>query len=190
MLNDYPGATVFFRGDANASFTPRSCNKRDILFQSYVKCLSLQVTPPQHLTNHHFIGNSSSSIDIVAQIASSSSISPMEELHEILCSKEKPLVASKHDIILTIWHQPNHSFSPPDSHHAPMVPNSRHKIIWSEDGVAKYRKFIQPTLVSLLSEWDMSGTASLSVFLQRIYNALTLAARSCNKVIDLSRPHQ
>ena len=34
MLNDYPGATVFLQGDTIASFTPRSGNKRDILFQS------------------------------------------------------------------------------------------------------------------------------------------------------------
>ena len=114
----------------------------------------------------------------------------MEELQKILYSKENPLVDSKHDIILTICHQPNHSFSPSESHHAPMVPNSRHKIDWSEDGGVKYREFIQPTIASLLSEWDLSGIASLSIFLQNIYTALTLAARSCNKVIDLSRPHQ
>ena len=67
LTEKYPSASFFIRGDANSSVHPRSGNKRDFLFSFFCDKLGLKSSEIGHPTYHHFIGHTSSSIDVILQ---------------------------------------------------------------------------------------------------------------------------
>ena len=71
---------------------------------------------------------------------------------------------------------------------APKLDNSRHKIIWSDQGIQKYQETIVPHLSRLQILWlSTSPTkSSMQLLLQATNEALTTCARSSNHTIDLS----
>ena len=187
LLDKHPTATVFIRGDANACFTLRTGNRRDALFRYFCERLSFSPSLIPHETYHHFIGNTSSSIDVILQKAGTP-ILPQEVILGTICSRTSPQVDSKHDIILTSFQLPvvSSSFSKPEK--APQVPNTKHRIAWSDSGIEMYRNLLSPTLQSLKENWSNPQSAvSFSVLLQCTNQALTAAAKASNKVIDLTR---
>ena len=126
MNEKYPDAPVYIRGDANASLQQREGNKRDSLFIHFCEKLGLKATTITHPTYHHFVGNSSSSIDVILQKNSKS----QEEVFKILCSKANADIDSKHDMIISTFLLPSADPEPPnhDNVTAPEIPNTKHRI--------------------------------------------------------------
>ena len=72
---------------------------------------------------------------------------------------------------------------------APKIPNTRQKVIWSEDGINDYENLISPVLSSLRGSWlDPSSSSSTSILLQSTYEIMSTAAKHTNKVVNLGRP--
>ena len=150
LVDKHPTATIFIRGDANASLQLRPGNKRDPLFSYFCQRLLFSPSPILHPTYHHFIGDISSSIDVILQRPGSPAIS-QEHITGIICSKTSHLVDSKHDIIVSSFQLP--LLPPPTSRpdKAPVVPNTKHRVVWSDPGVEHYRDLLAPILPSLIA---------------------------------------
>ena len=145
LSGKHPSAAIFIRGDANASLSLRPGNKRDTLFSYFCKKLSFIPSSIPHPTYHHFVGNTSSSIDVLLQ-RSPSSVN-QESVLNIICSKTNPNVDSKHDIILSSFQLPYKPYTKPNlERRAPEILNTKHRIIWSETGIEAYRDLLVPRL--------------------------------------------
>ena len=188
IFDKYPSATAFIRGDTNSTFKPRPGIKRDSLLSFICEKLGFSSIDIGHRTYHHFIGNTSSSIVVILQKSIGSSFEP-EKVFEVLCSKETVQVDSKHDIIMSGFSLP---YLPPPPVKTwdtlpPEVPNTRHKIHWSDDNIQPYRNLLQCTLSDLQANWSSpSPPASFSFLLQATNKALTSAVKATNKLISLS----
>ena len=191
LYEKHPGASFFIRGDANASPAQRLGNKRDSLFKYFCDSLSFLSSEVGHPTYHHFIGNTSSSIDVILQQSPSQSI-PQEIVTEVLCSKSCANVDFKHDIILSAFHLPYSETEKLSQQNviAPEVPNNKHKIVWSESGIAAYRTLISSTLTNIQANWKNPSSVAFSVALQATNEALTAAAKATNKIVDLTNESQ
>ena len=189
IAEEYDDPVVIIRGDANASIPVRLSNSRDTLFQYFCKRMGLKAVPTNHKTYHHFTGHgaSDSAIDVILHKHSSRNIS--ENIEEIICSKEDPRVDSKHDIIVSKFLLPYTGI--PNSTQAkkpPSIPNTKHRIVWSDEGVLEYRNLLSSALQNIQENWkNPASPVSYSVLLQCTNEALTSAAKLTNKVIDLSK---
>jgi len=85
LSNKHPEATVFIRGDANACCNPRKGNKRDALFKFFCNTNYFSSSMISHPTYHHFVGNTSSSIDVILQ--NNTKVTQQEVVIEVLCSQ-------------------------------------------------------------------------------------------------------
>ena len=198
IFEKYPSCCLYIRGDANSSTLLRPGNKRDDLFSFFMSNNSLQSIPINHTTYHHFMngGSSDSCIDVILSSTVDASGDPntqVESLLSIVCSKSCDLINSSHDLLITSLDLTSKPVNPPTLNTlvAPRVSDKKHKIVWSEEGVAKYQELLQHTLPSLQS--DFSGTllsSSASVLLQATNHILSAAAKYTNKSIDISAPRK
>ena len=112
-----------------------------------------------------------------------------EVVLDIICKHSHPLVLSHHDVILSKFTIPNEALkdavlTPP--HRAPRISNSRHKIVWSEQGAEAYRTLLEPQLQLIREVFiDSSSVESMAVALQLTNFALTNTAQLSNKVLPL-----
>ena len=194
LCDSYPNALVYVRGDANATFQLRTNNKRDKLFHHFCSESSLSPLDIPHKTYHHFTGNgeSDSNIDVVLQSSVSSNGAPAlqtEQLLLILCSNEDVRLNSHHDVIISSVQLPHIQLQPHTPQAGvPRLENTRHKIVWSEDTLEDYSELVSPALEELRAAWlDETSPSSISILLSQTNQILTMAAKSLNKVIDLSR---
>ena len=187
LSGKHPSAAIFIRGDANASLSLRPGNKRDTLFSYFCKKLSFVPSSIPHPTYHHFVGNTSSSIDVLLQRTPSSV--NQESVLDVICSKTNPNVDSKHDIILSSFQLPYKPCTKPNlEKKAPEILNTKHRIIWSETGIESFRELLVPRLQTLSQDWDNpQSSLSFSVLLQCTNEALVNAAKATNKVLDLTK---
>ena len=107
-----------------------------------------------HPTYHHFTGNGTrdSNLD---RILFSTQHQGQEKLIDILCKHDHPLVNSTHDVILTSW-LPLLVENPVEEYEkvrAPKIENTRHRIVWSDDGITAYQKIVIPLLRRLQDQW-------------------------------------
>ena len=190
--SQYPDATIYLRGDANASMIARPGNKRDELFKYFCDKLSLVSTPINEHTYHHFVGEgkSDSTIDVILQ-RNCSMILPQETILKVLCSKKESDVDSKHDIIISSFILPFTGYSENTQDNnliAPQITNTKHKINWNEDSIPHYQELLSPVLQNLQQNWDNPLTSvSFSHLLSCTNEALAAAAKATNKSIDLSK---
>ena len=143
-----------------------------------------------HKTYHHFTGDGHSD-SCLDKIIHSAGVSHAEVLNHILCSKIEPRIDSHHDLLFSTWIVPalvNVDVNSSLNIRAPKSDNSRHKIIWSDQGIQKYQETIVPHLSRLQILWlSTSPTkSSMQLLLQATNEALTTCARSSNHTIDLS----
>ena len=149
---------------------------------------SLKMVNITHKTYHHFTGNgeSDSSIDVLLY---SIKHDVSEQVTEIICRHTQPLVLSHHDVIISQSIIPailpnTSGFVPPNE--VPRLVNSRHKILWTEQGAESYEALLKPQLQSIQDLFlDSSSVDSMSVALQMTNFALTNTAISANKAIPL-----
>ena len=186
LLNKHQDLQLFLRGDANVN--PKNTQRASI-FQHFLSKFSLLRVHIDHPTYHHFMGNGAfdSSIDVLLH-----SDSPLisESLTSVICKSHNPLIQSHHDIILSTFTLSPAEITPLDENiTAPKVDNNRVKILWSEEGIAKYQEYVGDHLTRLRETWsDPSSPASMSILLSSTYSLLSSAATQTNKSIPLSEP--
>ena len=170
MNEKYPDSLLFIRGDANSSPTPRPNNKRDDLLAYFLTANNLKYLPTNHKTYHHFTndGNSDSNIDVLIQSEFTSNGFPNlseEKLIKILCSKTNSLIDSSHDALISSVFLPITTTPMLSSTiRANRVSPTKHKIIWSAEGIQAYQELLQQTLPALQLNGDdelLPGGASL-----------------------------
>ena len=187
--DEYNKPIVVIRGDANASIPARQSNSRDTLFQYFCERMNLHPILTHHKTYHHFMGDgaSDSSIDVILLRHFPAGAS--ENIENIICSKEDPRVDSKHDIVVSKLTLPFIGFPKlPTIEQPPSIPNTKHKIIWSEEGILAYRELLETTLTNLQNNWkNPDSPVSFSVLLQCTNEALIGAAKLTNRTIDLTK---
>ena len=185
IQQEYPGCLFFLRGDSNVNPNNR---KRVTVLRQLMEDFSLKMVNITHKTYHHFKGNgeSDSNIDVLLY---SIKHDVSEQVTEIICRHTQPLVLSHHDVIISQSIIPailpnTSGFVPPNE--VPRLVNSRHKILWTEQGAESYEALIKPQLQSVQDLFlDSSSVDSMSVALQMTNFALTNTAISTNKAIPL-----
>ena len=191
-VEKYPGSLVFVKGDANASFSPRTKNKRDQLFNYFVTENKLDSIDIGHKSHHHFTNNglSDSNIDVLLHPEESFDDEAAETLNKIICGKTNPLVDSTHDVLISTISLPFLSLPDvsADNVLAPRVQHTKHKVIWSEEGIADYQHLLSKTLTNLQLDYcDVNEPEVASVLFQVTNHVLTEAAKLTNRSVELGK---
>ena len=72
---------------------------------------------------------------------------------------------------------------------APKIINTRHKIVWTDDGAMLYQDVVSPQLEKARERWlDPTSASSMSILLQTTNMIMSEAASLTNKSIPLSSP--
>ena len=182
-VEKHPEAALFIRGDANANPINAALHA---LFQHFCSIFSLKRAPLSHPTYHHFVGNGLFDSEIDVLLFCGENVG--ESLDKIVCKLHSPIVDSTHDAIISSCTLPSVAshHKPTNTITAPRIPNERHKIVWTEDGIAEYEAIIGSNLSFLREQWgNPSSRTSVSLLLSSTYACLSLAAKSSNKSIDL-----
>ena len=183
-LETHPDHLIFIRGDSNVNM--KNTVRVEIL-ENFKNLLNLKSVKIGHKTYHHFLGNGlfDSAIDVILH---SKEESIEEVVEKVFCKSDDPSITSHHDIIVSTLFLPQSELKPKQpQHHVPMVPNTRTKIIWSEESLIDYQMIIADNLTNLRNRWlQPSSKSSLSLLLQQTSEILCSAAESTNKSIKLS----
>ena len=138
-------------------------------------------------------GLSDSTIDVLLSSKESCDGSvnlSQESIIKILCSKTHACIDSNHDAIISsvsLKAVPLPTLSE-DNVTAPRVKHSKHKVVWSEEGVLAYQNLLSQSLPALKSSYDGATEAgSASVLLQVTNSVLTSAAKLTNKNVELGK---
>ena len=103
--------------------------------------------PIGHKTYHHFVGEGvfDSEIDVILQ---SSRAKYRENLLKVLCRHDHPEIDCSHDIILSTVSIPYSHVVPTKQFLplAPMLPNTRHRILWAEEQISEYQTLTKSRL--------------------------------------------
>ena len=184
----YPNPAIFIRGDANSSKTNTN---RSILLRNFCHDINLSRVSISHNTYHHFLGNGASDSDLDVLLFSNQNM-VHEELLDLLCCQQHPLVDSHHDLVVsaaTIPSRPEASTDRSQNIHAPRVQNTRQKIVWSTEGIAEFEKITSNLLPEIRKRWlTSSSKASTSVLIQSTNFLLNHTASITNRAISLSSP--
>ena len=178
---------VYIRGDANCN--PRNQVRFALLkhFYSKHKFVSLDFFHPSH---HHFTGNGlhDAQLDVLLYQPHTGHA---EELNQIICKLEHPLVESAHDIIISSCHLPPAApilESSSENISAKKIENSRVKVSWDEENTPLYQDIVSDNLVRLRDTWsDFSSHNAVSILLQSTNDVLTTGAAATNKTIQLGK---
>ena len=183
----FPNSAIFLRGDANSS---SSNTRRSAIFHTFCEDQNLLRVDINHNTYHHFVGNGRFDSDLDVLLHSNHDCI-QESLLTLHCQHHDPRIDSHHDLLVssctiladlkTVDKSKNIT--------APRVENNRHKIIWSEEGIARFENIISNILPSLRSRWQSPNSQSAaSVLLQSTNFILSQVAATTNKVISLAAP--
>ena len=185
ITSKYDDCLIFLRGDANIN--PNN-HDRMLILSSFLSKHSLVQVPIGHKTYHHFLGGGAfdSEIDIIIHTKNES---VFETITKIFCKHVHPEIDSHHDIILSSVSIPLADFPlpPQDLVSAPRSGLTRHKILWSEEGIAMYQQEVAEKLSECRLRWlNPLSKTSMSILLATTNDILSRAARTTNKYIDLS----
>ena len=183
LQDKFPNPLIYLRGDSNVN--PNNKNRVKI-FTDFLSTFKLSINPLYHKTYHHFLGNGlfDSEIDVIITSDVNS-----ERVEKILCSQERHDIDSHHDMILSTITMPFEGVPEPEDSllSAPRVPNTRQRIIWSDENISAYQDLVSPLLQQLRSKWsNPNSPASFSLLLQLTNDALDHAAASTNKTVSLA----
>ena len=183
MLDKYKDPIFFIKGDSNVNPKNKS---RSLLLKLVQQEYNLQRLQLQHNSYHHFVGHgeSDSEIDIIMY---SGSPFAQENLLSIFCKLEYPQIDSCHDIIeteicLLMVPEP----IPIKIEKAPRMFIKREKILWTAEGIERYKDIVAPHLRNIRDSWPASSSKSaVSVLLQSSYDTLSSSASDTNISVDL-----
>ena len=185
LSEKYEDCLIYIRGDGNVN---NNNKERLKIFNTFLSSHRLIKVPINHKTYHHFLGGGSfdSEIDIILQ----SQDSPYTEtISNIYCSNDDPTIDSHHDVIISAFSLP---YSEPEDEEqdlleAPRIDHTRHKILWTDEGILKYQLTIAERLSELRMRWSIpSSKTSLSILLSSTNDILNKAAISTNKSVNLN----
>ena len=181
----YPDACFFLRGDFNVSNKNLQRNK---LLETFKYEENLDEINVSHPTYHHFVGSGTSDSNL-DKILVTSNMVDKEILSKVLCKFDEPFIDSHHDIILSsfdltkIVSTSKHSVKAL----APVIPNSRHRISWSEEGVQAYQSIVVPKIETIQNLWMRPlSRSNLSLLLDATNEVLTSSALTTNKSSSLA----
>ena len=191
--DNYPDALIFVRGDANASVVCRKGNKRDLLFLHFMEENELHGVPINHTTYHHFTNNglSDSTIDILLfspLTSGGTKANTVEVLDKLLCGKSHHCIDSSHDALVSSVLIPQRSVTDITKNNivAPKIKHTKHKILWTDEGILQYQKLVSQSLLTLQSDYCEVNEPEVASILFKITNhILTEAAKRTNKSIDI-----
>ena len=182
----YQDCLIYIKGDGNVN--PNNKDRSEI-FQNFLSNNHLKLVNITHKTYHHFLGGGAfdSNIDIIAQ---TSETVCSEAVTRIFCRNEYPEIDSHHDLLVSKVSFPKSeklSTMCNDLLTAPKVPNTRRKIIWSDEGIECYRDEVMHKLSEIRQRWlDPLSPTSLAILLHNTNDILNRAAIITNKSIDLT----
>ena len=184
MQDLYPNYLVFLRGDSNVN----SNNKPRLrIFNNFMSSLNLTSISFEHKTYHHFLGDGlfDSKIDVLVHVNDEKA---NEDVADIFCREDYPIIHSHHDIISSVFHLPGNAIpAVPLSTQVPVTPNTRIKIIWSYQGIPTYQSLIGQSLADLRKRWLVPSSRScVSILIQLSSNILSSAAAASNPSLPLS----
>ena len=181
LMEAHPDYLIYIRGDSNVN--PNNISRKN-MFESFLNCINLKYINISHKTYHHFVGGGvfDSNIDVILHSAESSTT---EQIGEILCGKDIPLIESHHDIIVSSFSLPKidpeacKEPSPP-----PVIENSRIRTVWADENIENYQDLINDNLDTLRERWlNPNSRTSVSILLEQTSNILKSAAMATNKYI-------
>ena len=182
----YPDSAIFVRGDANSS---KNNINRSIFLKKFCQDFDLSRVCINHNTYHHFLGQGASDSDLDVLLYSNQK-GIHEQLMNLVCREENPLVDSHHDLILSVATIPSCPEPPMDRSQnitAPRVENTRQKIHWSREGTIQYEEITSKLLPELRNRWLLSSSqASISILIQSTNFLLSHVAAVTNRAVSLS----
>ena len=186
LLLKFPGSLIYLRGDCNVNYNNKN---RAVIFNNMIASLKMVNIKIKHRTYHHFMGNGlfDSNIDVIIHSKSAES---NEEVLEIFCQSEFPIINSHHDPILSAITVPIDDLGPSqdDLVSAPKVPNNRVRVVWSEENILSYQQAVSEPLSDLRNRWTNHVTkSSFSLLLEVTSKILTSAAAVTNKTKALDK---
>ena len=188
LLERFPSASVFIRGDSNSN---ENNLKRNAVFKNFCLNLGLARVELYHPTYHHFQGDGASDSEIdVLLFSSKEHVS--EQLLQINCKLDDFRVDSHHDVLLSVCNVPPLLLPPVDKSKnivAPKLVNNRHKIIWSEESIEDYKSTVSTHLPRIREQWlNPSSQKSMSILIECTNMVLSESAQRFNKTVSLSSP--
>ena len=187
LIHKYKSPVIFLRGDANAS---SSNSKRSSLLKHFCEEYNLKRVHIDHKTYHHFMGQGKSDSDLDVLLYSNQDLVD-EQLLQIKCGQVDQLVDSHHDVVVSTCTIPcvANTNVKPLLNPAPRIEHRRHRIAWSEEGLAEYELIVSRLLPGIRERWLLSSSrASASILFQSTNALLSLAASLTNRVISLAAP--
>ena len=186
LSDKYPKSVLFLRGDSNVNMNNKH---RAAIFKQFLFSHNLKNVPIDHKTYHHFIGNGlfDSNVDVILQSASCPTLEKVVKIH---CQSESPLINSHHDAIISTVEVPFDIIEASENGiSAPIIPNTRKKILWSDENLINYKQEISDKLLKLRSRWsNTDSVSSMSILFQMTYETLNSAAVTTNKSVNLGDP--
>ena len=182
------GTIVFIRGDMNAS----SKNVlRSSLLDNFLEKYELRRIKTHHPSYHHFLGYDGQFDSDLDVLLHSDTVNVSEELLSQECRKTHPLVNSLHDILISSAHLPVNNFFIADAascYKAPIIANDRIRILWSDEGIERYKNLLEHKLDELASRWcSPHSLPNMSILISATNSILNTAAKATNKFVDLSK---
>ena len=177
---------IFLRGDANVN---SNNNERVKIFENFLSLHNLVQVKIDHKTYHHFLGGGAfdSNIDIVSHSKDSTY---NESVSTIFCKHDYPEIESHHDIIISSVFLPVEELPTPEADlvTAPRMKHTRHKIVWSEDGIARYQEEVAGKLSEIRKKWlNPLSKTSMSILLSLSNETLCKTAILTNKSENLNQ---
>ena len=179
----YPDSPIFIRGDSNVN---KNHSERVRILNSLANAMNLASLPIPHKTYHHFLGHGAfdSSIDII-MLSKTKSVS--EQILDVFCKFDHPMIQSHHDIILSSCSLPASPQEPlPAVAIAPRIENTRTKVLWSESSIEDYKSLVSNKLDGVRERWlNPESKSSVSILLRTTSEILTKSAESTQNFIKL-----
>ena len=175
---------LYVQGDFNVNDKNTA---RRTLFDSFKSSHSLLEVEIDHTTYHHFTGNGSSD-SLLDRLLYKSCRHITEQLNEVVCKLDYPLITSCHDVLLSSWQNPvlEQKIQPDHMKKAPRITNNRFKTVWTDEGVVAYQQLIVPHLNRLQELWlSTPSKTALSLLMNATNDVLTECAKATNKVCPL-----
>ena len=186
LAAQYPSAAIFIRGDSNVN----NKNKTRLLqLKQMMETFCLLRVNIAHHTYHHFTGGGlfDSDIDVLLY---SNQPGVDERVTSLHCIHDNPDMLSHHDIIISECTIPTVPTTFTDCNNlitAPRIPNTRNRVVWSPEGIARYEELTGPALRFLRKTWlNSSSSVSMSIALKMTNHVLTNIASTTNRTVSLS----
>ena len=186
ILDENPDYIIFIRGDSNVNIKNKP---RLNIFKDFIRRFKLINIDIGHKTYHHFLGDGlfDSAIDVIL----CNDHENLEQVNYVYCKHNYQFIGSHHDAIISSCNLPYSSAPASPRPKAPIVPNTRTKILWETESIHEYQTILGNNLETLRERWAMPSSKScMSTLLKATSDILSFAAVSTNKSVLLSSTKQ